>query len=569
MKRRESSISKPRDKYVYYSLIKEGDDWSRVRRRKLTAQPEQLEKLAKKGRKKVLEESKNMGSLRGQHFDMLVADVNKGESGDATWEPVYIKKERVSRKDRIEVKSMDVVLARTPIVVRSKSKSAGSGEVFDLHDKKSKDKSGKKDKGGSPHDHKRKDSKFDDDEDDPFQSKKLFHHTGKPMDNYGALHFENAGLPPEIPRDRPIGARSEKEKEKDFDRDGFKFDKGGKRSKSRDGGGGKLKQGVDDVIAGALGGGPGPLGDSLADILGEHKGGGGGGRSRGGSRAGDFPEVTTGDNRSQSRRRPSESRPRGSRSRSRATHPEEIRFPPEWDRDRRGGGGGGGGGGAFYSGGSSASSVSSDTSKFGYDRYDGSSHTSQDTYHSVTGRGSRYNDDDRHYYKQQDPRRGSYHQDDKVYKEHSRGPPLHRASTTYEPYRSAGSRRYSMNRGGYYHDPIPESRQIGYHDDPQPQPQPGPLVRRSTYDDGRRPVVFQSDMVDLKQRSADAYMNDNLRDHELSRREREVEKRERELNQQQRWEEEEEMKRREREERRYHDDRRYSSRGYDDYGDRY
>ena len=42
------------------------------------------------------------------------------------------------------------------------------------------------------------------------------------MDDYGAMEFANGGLPPEIPRDRPIGARTEKEKEKE--KDGYKGD---------------------------------------------------------------------------------------------------------------------------------------------------------------------------------------------------------------------------------------------------------------------------------------------------------------------------------------------------------
>ena len=585
--RRASSISKPRDKYVYYTLFKEGEDWSRVRRRKLSVPQDQLEKLAKKGKKKILDETKNMGSLRGQHFDMLIADLNKAEVGDATWDPVYITKERVQRKDRYEVKSMDIVFARTSnLITKSTSRKSvgGGGDIYDLNDKKSKDQF--KDKEKSPKgDKKDKIDTFTDD--DPFQTKPFFSKTGKPMDDFGAITFDNAGLPPHIPHDRAIGSKSDRERDKEkdkFDDHEDRRDRGGKRPQSRGGrGGGKKGRAlVDDVIAGALGGGPGPLGgDSLNDILGD-----GGGRSKRNSRAGsrgamDMPEIS--GRRSRSRRRPSQSRNGVSRSRSRmsrASHPEEVRFPPNWDRREN-----------FddYTD-SSTSSTTSDTSKFGLGDYHdgGSSYTSQDTYHSLTGRGSQYyHGDEGQYHSNSRPHREKR---EKVWKEHSRGPPLQRSST-YEPYRSTGSRRYSMNRGGYYHDPIPESRQIGY--EPH-RDAPGPLVRRSTYDDGRKPILHypseRDGMVDLKARDrmsmADGYMNQNIRDENLDRRERDVGMRERELDRKQ-WEEEEWKRQREREireeedRRRRDDDRRYydaDNRGgrfggrdrYGDYdGDRY
>jgi hypothetical protein len=576
--RRNSGVGKPRDKYVYWTLIKEGDDWQVVRRRRVTAPQEEMERLARKGRKKVLEESRAMSELRSQHFEKLIDDANKAEMGDAIWEPVYIKKDRQIRRGALggyEVRSMDVILARTSRVAKSRSKSTG-GELVDILDTKtSRGRYSKKYKDGSPHDHNRRDSLLDDD--DPFQSKPLFHRTGKPMDEFGPIEYNNAGLPPEIPRDRPIGVQiEEKKREKEKDKDN-----GGKRGKSKDRGKGQLKQGLDDVIAGALSGASEPLdgghlGENLDDILDDHK------RSpRAGSRAGDrLPEVLTG-RRSRSQRRPSGSRPRGSRSRSRMSQADSIQYPPNWATGE-------------FVGDSSASSVSSDTSRFGLEREERSSHTSQDTYHSVTGRGSRFTDDihsgpprgsdyvrDRkgehrdgygpaHHGHHVDGRDAKYDGGRKGYKEHSRGPPLQRA-TTYEPYRSQGSRRYSKGGGGYYHEPIPEQRQIGYqHDD-----RPGQLVRRSTYDDGpprTRPSVelhYPGDMVDLKarERAAEGYMNSQVRDDYLDRREKEVDRRERQIDEAEF--ETEERRRRERErDRFYYDDRRYL-RGYDDYGDRY
>ena len=44
--------------------------------------------------------------------------------------------------------------------------------------------------------------------DDPFGEKPLFHRTGKPMDEHGPMVFQNGGLPPEIPKEQPIGANS-------------------------------------------------------------------------------------------------------------------------------------------------------------------------------------------------------------------------------------------------------------------------------------------------------------------------------------------------------------------------
>ena len=103
----------------------------------------------------------------------------------------------------------------------------------------------------------------------------------------------------------------------------------------------------------------------------------------------------------------------------------------------------------------------------------------------------------------------------------------------------ANSRRRSSR--AYYHDPIPESRQIGYYEDPR---RSGQLVRRATYDgydrDRREPPLKNrdvklhypdpDDMVDLKARDremyAENYQRDSVKDEYMDRQESDVRRRE-------------------------------------------
>ncbi|KPI40928.1 Vegetative incompatibility protein HET-E-1 [Cyphellophora attinorum] len=69
---------------------------------------------------------------------------------------------------------------------------------------------------------------------DPFGSEPLFHRTGKPMDSQGPLEFSNAGLPEEIPPDRPIGA-GPRDKVRKNDRQKKRWGKSGSRTSTSDG----------------------------------------------------------------------------------------------------------------------------------------------------------------------------------------------------------------------------------------------------------------------------------------------------------------------------------------------
>ncbi|RMZ79882.1 hypothetical protein DV737_g3221, partial [Chaetothyriales sp. CBS 132003] len=527
-------VSEPLEKYVGYRLIKQGRSWTEAFRRKMSDSQSQLEKMAKKGRREVGMEVRNMGEMRAEHFDRLIEDLNAEESGDATWEAVSIKKKRVMTRDKIEVKSMEVVLERVPksIVARAGASRIGDGELVVFRNKRANDRDWSVDKRandrdwsvdkraddrdwsvdkrandrdwsvekrerGGAYDRKRKDSKLDED-DDPFQSKPLFHSNGKPMDDYGPMNFDNAGLPPEIPRDRPIGSAPPKEKEQQDDEPN-KGQKGPSKDK------GKMKEGIDDHVPGKLGGDIVPVGKGDDDYVPGHKV-----KPRARSRSAGYHAEAMPGRRSRSRRRPSGSRARGSQSRSRAVYADEVRFPPGSERDEDWG---------------DSSSVSSDRSRFGLDQVDGSSHTSQDTYQSVVGRGSQYYDDV--YENDRSKSRGpSYRRERRDYNEYSRGPPLRRTRTdeTYQP--GGRARRYPMNGGGHYHDALPESRQTG--------PQAGALMRRATIDDTRRPIVhYPNEMNDprghSRQRATEGYINAQVRDEKHDRWERNLDKRERDI----------------------------------------
>ena len=511
--KRDSVISKPPDKYMFYRLEKYGDDWEAARKNKLAANQSEMAKQVRKWAGSVLKESRVMSELRQEQLKRLVDDANADEDGDGVWEVAWLESDKVKTKDGIKCRRMDVILGRS---TKSRERSKSGGEIVDISQpskSKSKDKDKRKEKDRDRDDggkeHKRKDSVLD----DPFQESVLFHRTGKPMDDRGPIEFSNAGLPPEIPRDRPIGKMPEKEK------------KEGRRGKSRDRGDddGDIVR-VDEMMP------DGVVGDSIDAILRGDR------RSRGGSRAGEpFEPIEVEAGRSRSRRRPS----RGGRSRSRPrsqSRPESIRFPPSYYQnymDER-----------VPS--DAISSTSSGESRYGLDREERSSYTSQDTFHDMTGRGTHYDDAPK------------YHRDkygEKVYyKEHHRGPSMSRSRGASES-RGPGTPKYypgpvdayampanSRRRSSraYYAEPIPEQRQIGYNDDPR---RSGTMVRRSTYDsaydhDRRDPPLrnrdvklhYPDDMVDLKAqeryRYAEDYQKESVKDEFMDRKEGDIRRRE-------------------------------------------
>lgn len=550
--RRDSALD--RDGFSYWRLEKEGEDWGSAYRRKLMAPQNEIEKMAKKGKGSVLAETTRMGALRSQHLTRLVDDMNLDERSGEKWEPVYIKSAKVTRRTgKIECKTMDVILARRrPSPRPSKQyRSSSGGELVDIITESKpkgdrKDKKKDKDRSSSP----KRDSFLD----DPFSSQPLFNSNGKPMDDRGVIEFSNAGLPSDIPADRPIGygAREERVREE-------KLDKGRRKSKDRD----------DDDFAAILDAGdfvdtPSAAVDSLDAILGRET-------------LPDIPHAEPGRRSSHSSRRR-----KGTRSRSRS-RPESISFPPSYHTRQYMGDHG------------DSSSTTSNESRYGIDREERSSYTSQDTYPSIGRRGSHL-----------DPGRP------KVYKEHYSGPSrsapkyYHGEAKVYEePARS--NRRYSRDSFSQP-DRIPETHQIGYkdyvgdvvrrpYDDPDPY-RPRPRSRPAPTGLCGGPILhYPGEMPD---RRAERYMNEAVRDEYLDQRERDIRERERRMDAVEQHEEsllrqerfrrereldeaaaadaryQEELERREHDrrmragdERKYHDDRYWDARSGRGYYDRY
>ena len=463
--RRDSALGQ--DGFAYWRLAKEGEDWGAAYRRKLIAPQVEIEKMAKKAKGSVLAETTRMGALRSQHLTRLVDDLNAEERGDERWEPVYIKSSKITRRTgRIECKSMDVIVARRKPSPKpgKKYRSSSGGELVDIisegkskGDKKDKKKDKDGDKSSSP----KRDSFID----DPFSNQPLFHKTGMPMDDRGILDFKNGGLPAEIPADRPIG----------FDAREAQDDKKGKKR-------GSSQQGDDDLILDVNDVEPASAAvDSIDAILGRET-------------SHDVP-VSEPGRRSRSRRRS-----RGSRPRS-AGRPESISFPPSYHTRQ-------------YMGDlRDSSSNSSNESRYGIDREERSSYTS-DTYSGIGRRGSHF-DEGR----------------PKVYKEHHRGPS--RSGANYygdaRVYEEPARSRRRFSRGSFSQpDRIPEARQIGYKD------YGGDLVRRP-YDDpepyyppprGRAVPPMSPILHYPNEIPAERYMDEAVRDDYVSRREREIRDRE-------------------------------------------
>ncbi|KAI1610972.1 hypothetical protein EDD36DRAFT_420996 [Exophiala viscosa] len=394
--------------YIYYRVEKAGEDWGTAMPSRIWAPVSEIEKRARKGRggdRPILEQMTQMNRLRRDQIEDLVHRANLRETGGSVWEPVYVKTKRIDKPNgRFEVPEMDVILAR--IRGRRQNRPTSFGEdVVNVREGRVKEKIYADDVYARP----RKDSVLDKLE-DPVANRPLFGLDGRPMDDLGPVNFENGSLPPHIAREKPLGAKPEKEK---------KRDKSEKRSKSRDKGHHEDGDGVVVVDDGAVFHASGALFGAIDD---RH------GRKRGKSpRPRGHPQVE--GRRSHSRSRP----PAGNRGHSRATshsRRESVHFPNRHTQE--------------YLHGSSASSQTSDSSHFGRDDAE-SSNT------SFTSGGG--------------PRRGSLHhgrpEPERVYyKQHHRGP-TRSASYADNPYH--GEERYitparTPGREYTYREPRPDAR---------------------------------------------------------------------------------------------------------------
>lgn len=541
--KRDSVISSTKlgEKYQFYRFDKEGPDWQYARRRTLVATQSDMEKQIRKWKGSVLDETKRMGELRSSQLERLVNDVNAEDSGDGAWIVALIE----STKTGSKCTRMDVILARSKKSKSPTKSSAAAGQLIDIFQpskNKAKENGKKIDKwrdddfGDKKHD--RRDSVLD----DPFQESILFDRTGKPMDDRGVIEFSNGGLPPEIPRDKPIGRRP--------DADNFNMNR--KRGNSNDRGddhgfGDDAIVKVDEHID--HGGDIDPLEAIFRNDDQSRRG------SRSRSRGLDaFEPIEVEPGRSQSRRRQSSYHGDGRRMSSRRrsmSRPDSIRFPPQYDMGRPPS--------------DVLSSTSSNESRYGLEREERSSYTSRDTYDDLIVRRNGYDGGGGHGHgRGKQHRRESYSRyppEKNDYKEHHRGPSVTRSrgdSGRATPRYHSGADVYETpaatrrRKSGYYADPIPEDRRIGFSSDPYA---PGPLVRRSTYDNSYdqslphrysrnyeetfrpRDVKLHypgEDMVDLKARERDFgreryvedYQSQSVKDDFEDRRERNIGRRE-------------------------------------------
>ncbi|ETI21654.1 hypothetical protein G647_08001 [Cladophialophora carrionii CBS 160.54] len=541
--RSADTLPLPQD-YLYYRLSKRGDDWSSCVKKPIPAPIDEIERKAKRskgGDAPILEQLTKMPSLRRDMLDEVVRKANDKESGDAYWEVVYIKSKRVqTRRGKMEVPEMDVILARTRGRAKSRTKSfANSGER--VKREVVKEKQYINDSYGRA----RKDSVMDKLE-DPVANLPVFEADGRPRDDLGPIHFNNSNLPPHIAREMPLGTKLEKKKEKAEKR------RSRSRSKSRDRGVVHHEDGVfvvPDVhdFAGESADPAtvdGMLGDEPMDR-----------RGRRGQSPHEHPVVVEEDpRRSHSRHRPdgrSKSRPRK----------ESVHFPNGRTRQ--------------YFDEGDGSSENSDTSHYGFVGEYESSTTSISTPGAI-------------------PRRGSLARGgrpDVEYKKHHPGP-NRRLSYQEKSYHGEQhvilpARPARRNSNAIYHDrppegryerpysrlvrretapPIPEDHQIVYHE-PLPRTSERDLVPLRRSYTAREPILhhhprddeelYYRDEVDRQSYRAEGYQRDrviedhfNRREQELSARERELEIREDELRQLRRQRERELDRDRE-----YYDDR--------------
>jgi hypothetical protein len=547
---------------LYYRLTKNGDDWSRAFKDVISAPIEQIEKKAREKRGSdgtVLEQMTRMSPLRRGQIENLIEKANDMETGDARWEVVYIKaKKLLSRKKNkvVEVPEMDIILARTkkPLKPRQKSNTAELVDLREPHQIRPKKEKRYVDDNYS---RSRKDSGLAM-LSDPITNLPLFDVDGRPIDEHGPVHF--TGLPPQIPRDKPLGAKLEQKKDKDKDdKKGGKRDKSQKRSQSRDKFRDQEHEHDPDVLVVPEGAfdGDAPL-EGMFGELKEDKRGRRGKSPHGHHDHHDHPEVMTGDvTRSHSRRR------RGGREgelREKSTHRREksrrrgdsVHFPNRHTQQ--------------YFDGSSISSGGSDISHYGYEYDAESSNTSIGT-HGIPRRGSLVRHESR---------------PDVIYKQHRRGPsgPVRHASYSEAPryYQEAHRPNYydearfvkpaRTPRDGYfvyeqrppegrYERPrivrqstvpvqIPEDRQLIYDAPAQYPPtrelvpiqrrysETTPLTRRDSapivlhFPDEDRDV-YHRDALERQSGTIENYQRDRVREEFLNDKEREMTDREREL----------------------------------------
>ncbi|KAG9791589.1 hypothetical protein KCU88_g922, partial [Aureobasidium melanogenum] len=315
--------------YLYYRFKKKGDDWSLANRYPILAPVEQIEKQATKIHRDgtPLEQLKRMSQLRRDRITEAVQEANDLESGDAHWEVVYIKPRKELKRNRtVHVPEMDVILARnrrgtahTKAAVREPAKIINEGKA-----KPSKGKQYADDSYGRS----RKDSGLAMLA-DRISNLPVFDIDGMPRDEHGPIHFNDTNLPPQIPRDKPLGAKPELKKEDKK----TKHDKSQKRSKSRDKrdshGDGIFAVGDDGDLGGAM--------DSLPDdiLFGELPTDQ---RGRRGKSPHEHPQVVVDGNttRSYSRRRAAHADARAqsrekSRSRRGSVHFPDQRAPQYFD----------------------------------------------------------------------------------------------------------------------------------------------------------------------------------------------------------------------------------------------
>ncbi|OAP62630.1 hypothetical protein AYL99_01857 [Fonsecaea erecta] len=505
--------------YLYYRLSKRGDDWSSCVKKPIPAPVDEIERKARRGKGgdgPVLEQMTRMPSLRRSMLEEVIRKANGQETGDALWEVVYIKSKRVqTRRGKMEVPEMDVILARTRDRSRSRAKSFGGEKVRKVETVREKryinDSYGRV----------RKDSVLDKLE-DPVANLPLFEADGTPRDDLGPMHFNNANLPPYIARETPLGSKPEKKKDK------AEKKRSKSRSKSRDRGAVPDEDGVyvvpevQDFATDAVD--PAPVDAVFVENPTDRRG-----------RRGHSPQehpvvVVDGDaRRSHSRHR---TQPE---ARSKSRRRESVHFPNQHTQQ--------------YFDGGYASSENSDTSHYGFVAdYAESSNTSLSTPGGVPRRGSLV-------YSQGRP--------DVVYKKHHPGP-SRRQSYVERPYQGeqqvvvpAIPRRnsyvvYDQRPSETRHErhprlmrqataPIPEDRQIVSRDLPRRSKEQDfvPIRRYSTHESAMPIVhyhhaederdIYYRDELDRQSIRVEDYQRDRVLEDHLSRREQQLTARERDL----------------------------------------
>ncbi|KAL6248347.1 hypothetical protein RBB50_004602 [Rhinocladiella similis] len=529
--------------YVYYRLRRNGDNWEAATKSRITAPIEDIEKTVRKGKggdAPILEQMKRMSDTRREMIGELLHGVNKNETGGHRFEVAYITAKTVrKRSGKVEVPEMDIILRRTKVKTKGKSKDAGEEPIL-KESKKSGEKEKEKTHGEDSHSHTRKDSVLEPLK-DPIANMLLFDPDGRPRDEFGPINFTSAGLPPQIPQERPLGVKPEVRKEEK------RRGKSRKRSKSR--GHRHAEDGV--VMVGDVeefhdADAP-PVDGFFAEVDPNRRG------RRGKSPyPTEHPEVVGGEpRRSHSRRRPTtESRHRShDKSRSR---PSSIHIPNQHTRQY------------FHE--DSASSQGSDSSHYSVVEYAESSAT------SLTSGGL--------------PRRGSLvrHEPrpEQVYKMHHRGPtrsasyvdktyrederiviPSRSRRSSYVAYdRPPAEVRYERPAPRLVRQmtvPIPEERQVMYHQDVvsmRPMTE-APVIRYvrdavppvAGYPEEERDIYYRDDL-DRRSSRVEDYQRERVREEYYKQREQELDSRQHELEIA-----EADMRRLRTQEREYHDDR--------------